>query len=279
MTEITNFDVSAAARRPTFKYWCRKVFYTTGSFWLIGGVIILWEAVARSGSIHAFLLPPLSEALWRATTDLFSGNLSWAIGTTLYRTMAAFILASVCGVVTGLLMARIKVVEWFLEPLIMIGLPMPKIALLPAFMIWFGLFDGSKIMITAFSAVFQVIFTVWLATRNIQRELIWSARSLGASVREIPWQIVMPAALPRVVTALQIALPICLIVELVTEFAMGGEGLGAKMLMASRRADAVGVFAGIIEIGLLGTILIKVMEIVRSRLLKWHIEDDAATIA
>ena len=169
-------------------------------------------------------------------------------------------------------MSRSKWVHWFFDPIVSIGLPIPKIALLPIFMLWFGLYDASKILMVAFSAVFQVIASTWQGTQSVERELIWSARAVGANEREILWEIIARAASPQIITGLQITFPLCLIVVLITEMQMGGLGLGDAMLSAARYAKTAGVFAGIIEIGVVGLCAIKVMEWLRRRLLAWHHE-------
>jgi len=108
--------------------------------------------------------------------------------------------------------------------------------------------------------------------RGVERELLWSARNMGAGERELLWQIALPAALPQIITGLQVALPIALIVAIVTEMFMGGYGLGGAMNTASRFADSRGVFAGIVEIAVIGYALVKGMMLVRRRLLLWHQE-------
>jgi taurine transport system permease protein len=178
----------------------------------------------------------------------------------------------VFGVAIGILISRSKIVHWFFDPIVSIGMPIPKIALLPVFMLWFGLYDASKILMVAFSACFQVIATTWQATQNVERELIWSARAVGARRRDILWEIIMPAASPQIITGLQITFPVCLIVVLITEMQMGGQGLGDAMLSAARYAKTAGVFAGIVEIGFVGICAIKALEWLRRRLLAWHQE-------
>lgn len=88
------------------------------------------------------------------------------------------------------------------------------------------------------------------------------------------WQVVLPAALPQMMTGLQVALPLSLIVAIVTEMLMGGYGLGGTMMTASRFANSPGVFAGIVEIAVVGYALVKTMALVRRRLLLWHPEAD-----
>lgn len=250
----------------------RRAAGSIGPFVTIGVILIAWEVLARTGTVMAFLLPALSTVVTRIATDLLSGQLLYDTAITLYRALLGFSIAAVVGVSLGILISRVAPIRWFFDPLVSIGLPMPKIALLPIFMLWFGLFDMSKILMVAFSASFQIIIATWSATRSVERELIWSAQSLGASNREILWQVILPGAAPQILTGLQVAMPICLIVVLITEMAMGGGGLGHSMLSAARYVDSPGVFAGIVEIGLVGFCVIKTMERVRRRLLMWHPE-------
>jgi ABC-type nitrate/sulfonate/bicarbonate transport system permease component len=90
------------------------------------------------------------------------------------------------------------------------------------------------------------------------------------------WQVMLPAALPQILTGLQVALPLALIVAVVAEMAMGGYGLGGAMITASRFADSRGVFAGIVEIAVVGLCLVKAMALLRVRLLAWHPEAQLA---
>jgi taurine transport system permease protein len=99
---------------------------------------------------------------------------------------------------------------------------------------------------------------------------------MGAGDRELMWQVLLPAALPQVLTGLQVALPLSLIVAVVAEMAMGGYGLGGAMMTAYGFADSRGVFAGIVEIAAVGYCMIKLMSMLRRRLLLWHEESSAA---
>ena len=235
-------------------------------------VALLWEAFARAHIVSEFLLPPFSGVVMRLFEDLFWGDLLTGIALTVYRALAGFAMAAIFGVAAGVLMARVAAMHWLLDPLVSIGLPMPKIAFLPVFILWFGVFDASKILMVAFSAVFPVIVAAAAAADGVDRALLWSARSLGASQRAILWEIALPAASPQIVTGLQVELPISLIVAVVAEMAMGGEGLGGTIMTEMRFADSPGVFAGIIAIAVVGSLLIKTMELVRRRVLVWQAE-------
>jgi taurine transport system permease protein len=154
---------------------------------------------------------------------------------------------------------------------------MPKVAFLPIFMLWFGLYDTSKIALIIFDAMFPVVTATIAAAQGVDRYTLWSARMLGASDRQLLREIIVPAAFPTIMTGLQIALPISLIVGIVTEMIMGGPGLGGSMIAASRFADSPGVFAGIIEIAIAGFCVVKGMAMVRKRLLVWHPEAQEPT--
>jgi ABC-type nitrate/sulfonate/bicarbonate transport system permease component len=235
-------------------------------------LLIAWELSARAQFVSAFLMPAASAVAERIVADTLSGDLLGGLGLTLYRAIAGFALAAAGGIALGITIARISWVRWFFDPLVSIGMPMPKIAFLPVFMLWFGLFDASKILLVAFSAIFPVIVASWSATDSVDQLLIWSARSAGAGERRLLWEIVLPAALPQIMTGLQVALPIALVVTIVCEMAMGGEGLGGSIMKDMRFADSPGVFAGIVEIALAGALLVKAMEVLRRRLLVWHQE-------
>jgi ABC-type nitrate/sulfonate/bicarbonate transport system permease component len=169
-------------------------------------------------------------------------------------------------------MSRVRLAHWFFDPLVSMGFPMPKIAFLPVIILWLGVYDTSKITMIVFDAIFPVIAATMIGIQGVERELLWSARNMGAKEREMLWQVVLPAALPQIMTGLQVSLPLALIVAVVTEMLMGGYGLGGAMITASRFANSPGVFAGIVEIAVVGYVLVKAMALLRRRLLIWHQE-------
>jgi ABC-type nitrate/sulfonate/bicarbonate transport system permease component len=240
-------------------------------------LVLGWEALSRSGAVSTFLLPPSSAVLQRVWDDALSGDLTINLGMTLYRALTGFAIAGIGGVALGILMTRNKFIGWFFDPIVSVGFPMPKIAFLPIFMLWLGLYDVSKISMATFNAIFPVIVATIAAAEGIDRQLLWSARSLGASERQLLREIILPAALPQIMTGLQVALPVSMIVTIVTEMLMGGQGLGGAMIAASRFADSPGVFAGIVEIAIAGLCLVKGIALLRRRLLIWHQEAQAPT--
>jgi ABC-type nitrate/sulfonate/bicarbonate transport system permease component len=242
-------------------------------------LLAAWEVLAHSGVFTHFQLPALSQVIERIWADALSGDLAINTGLTLYRALTAFIICAVGGVVIGMAMSRNVVANWFFDPIVSVGFPMPKIAFLPVVILWLGVFDIAKITIIVIDAIFPVIAATVIAIQGVERELIWSARNMGASKRELLTQIVLPAASPQILTGLQVALPLSLIVAVVAEMLMGGYGLGGAMMTASRFANSTGVFAGIVEIAVVGYCLVKAMALVRRRLLIWHQEGSAPSTA
>ena len=252
--------------------WLRAAGWGVARIFSILALAVAWEVAARSGAFTPYMLPALSAVLERIWSDLITGDLLINTGVTLYRALTGFLIGAVAGIVLGMGICRNRLANWFFDPIISVGFPMPKIAFLPVVMLWLGVYDMSKITMISVEAIFPVVTATIIGIRGVERELLWSARNMGAGERELLWQIALPAALPQIITGLQVALPIALIVAIVTEMFMGGYWLGGAMNTAARFADSRGVFAGIVEIAVIGYALVKGMGLIRRRLLLWHQE-------
>ncbi|SON56692.1 putative aliphatic sulfonates transport permease protein SsuC [Hartmannibacter diazotrophicus] len=276
VTDLTHSTGSKLMQPQKSRPQKRMMSSKTVDFAVQWGVIILlgllWEFGTRYGAINPFLLPSLSsvlERLWQGTMD---GTIPVDILLTLYRALYGFFVAAVIGVPVGILMARSRVVHWLFDPIISVGFPMPKIAFLPIFVLWFDIYDTSKIIMVAFSCFFPIVSATYAGASGIDKWPVWSARSLGAKEREMLWEVYLPLASPMILTGLQVALPVAMITTIVTEMLMGGRGVGGAMIMAGRFADTVGVFTGIVEVLIFGISVVKGLEWLRRRLLVWHPE-------
>jgi ABC-type nitrate/sulfonate/bicarbonate transport system permease component len=242
-------------------------------------LLAAWQWLAQSGTFTPYQLPSFTAVIGRIWDDALTGDLALNAGLTLYRALAGFAICAVLGVAIGMAMSRNAIANWFFDPIVSVGFPMPKIAFLPVIILWLGVYDTAKITMIVFDGIFPVIAATVIAIQGVEKELIWSARNMGASNREVLHQVILPAASPQIITGLQVALPISLIVTVVAEMLMGGYGLGGAMMQAAHFANSTSVFAGIVEIAVIGYVLIKAMALIRRRLLIWHPEANAPATA
>ena len=235
-------------------------------------LVAAWELTVRAGWADPYLLPAPSAVAVKIVQEASEGELMRHAALTVYRGVTGFLIAAALGVALGTLAARNAFCRWLIDPLVSVGFPAPKIALLPIFILWFGLGDASKLTMIVITCIFPVISATCLATSSIDRYLLWSAQNLGVGPRALLWEVVLPAALPQVLTSLQIALPIAFITVIVAEMLTGGGGLGGSMMESTRLADPAGAFANLIVIGILGYAAMKALQWARGRILVWHEE-------
>ena len=203
-------------------------------------LLALWETATRLKLAHPFLLPPLSDVLARLWSDAASGAVFLDLGLTLYRALLGFGIAAAVAVPLGVMMARSAALRWFFDPLISVGFPMPKIAFLPIFILWFDIYDTSKIIMVVFSVLLPDRVRDVAGTRRSTSGRSGRRARWAPSEREMLWEVVLPLALPQIITGLQIALPVGMITTIATEMLMGGRGIGGAMITAGRFADSRG---------------------------------------
>ena len=235
-------------------------------------VLLAWELTVRLGYVNPFLLPAFSDVMVRAADEIVNGDVLLHAGLTVYRAMTGFICAGILGIAIGVLSARNAGCKWFFDPLVSVGFPMPKIAFMAIFILWFGLGDVAKIVMVTLTCVFPIISATYLGCSQVDHYLIWSARNMGTSQRRVLWKVVLPASLPQILNGLQIAFPSSLIVTVVTEMITSGGGLGGYMILSARFALSEKVFVGIVVIAIVGYSLLTLFSHFRRRILAWHAE-------
>ncbi|MDJ1434347.1 ABC transporter permease [Halostagnicola sp. A-GB9-2] len=232
-------------------------------------VLLIWEIVTQLGMIHYYFLPPLSDILVRFFEMTVDGTLIYHGYLTVRRALVGLVIACTLGIVIGVLTARNRIASWFFDPIIEVGYPVPVIALVPVFLFWFGTGDLSKIVLVAIGCFWPVAINVRNATRDVDENLIWSARMMGTSDRQLLRRVIVPASAPGIISGIQIALPISLIITFVFEMVAGGGGLGHIEIQGVRTFDSVQVYATLIAIMILGFALDRGLRQVRFRLLNW----------
>ena len=236
-------------------------------------VLLAWEAVTRAAWVNPYVFPPVSEILIRWVTMFANGTVYVPLWDTLWRALAGLGAAIVVGIPLGLLMGRTRWAEWFFEPLFSFGFPLPKIALIPLYTHWFGLFSLSKVMLIFTDCLFPIVLFTYHGARGLSPIYLWSAQSRGTGRLRLLWRVVLPLSLASIYDGVQVAVVVALLVAVVSEMVSGGSGLGQLMIRAYRFGDVRTAFATLLTISLIGYVLYKAAEWLRRQLLFWHVAE------
>lgn len=207
-------------------------------------LLISWEVAGLADWLPVYLPPP-STILAEASRLLLSGELLYHSYASLKRALLGYVIGASVGVLIGLAAASLRPVEGFVEPLVSLTYPIPKIAALPMVFAWFGLGDLSKIVIISTSIFYPVYIAALAGGRATTKTWIWAARNMGASPSTIIRRVVLPAALPSIFNGLRIGLALSFVVMFVAELVASSEGLGYLVVFAEQgmRFDLVYVAA------------------------------------
>jgi ABC-type nitrate/sulfonate/bicarbonate transport system permease component len=240
--------------------------------------LLAWEALARSGLVNPRLVPRLDAIAHQVVLLLESPQLPVHLGASLVRVVVGFGLAVAAGVPLGVLLARVPFFARAVEPLFSLGYPVPRIALYPLFLFAFGIGHLSKILLVALECLYPIALNTSAGIRAIPLLHIWAAQNMGASRTQIIWKVMAPSAAPYVFSGVRIALPIALIVTVLTEMVSSTEGLGWLILYASASLVQARVFAGIALVAAVGFVLDRGLAALRTRLIFWEKEAVLVTL-
>ena len=231
-------------------------------------LIALWQGIVSFGYAPASLLPPPGLVFVRLAQQLVTSGFLQEIGATLFRLFAGFSIAVVLGVGIGLAAAVNPAVNAVVRPVVRVLAPVPKVALYPALLLLLGFDHASKITLVAADALFPILLSTYYGASMVEQKLIWSAMAAGTPRRQILFKVVLPAAMPSILTGCRIGLVISCIVVFLAEMITSTDGLGHVLVTAARTFQAVDMFVPLITISLLGLILNGLLQAVRSYLLR-----------
>lgn len=236
---------------------------------LIAALLLAWHAIVVHYQMPAYILPaPLSVlmALWRG---LQSGVYLQHLTVTLEETLLGFVAGCALAFFFGTLVALSRTTEYFLYPLIVMFQAMPKVALIPLIIIWFGLGIGSKVVSAALVAFFPLMVNTIVGIRSVEQDRVDLLRSLAASRWQIFWMLQLPNALPYIFAGLEISMIFALIGAIVAELISSQEGLGMVLQSMSYTMDVAGQFSVLLILAVLGLVLNSVVVVIRRRVLFW----------
>lgn len=233
-------------------------------------LITIMEIGTRSGWISALTLPKPSDVLATFRELWESGLLFKHLVPSLSRLAVGAAIGASIGIVVGVLIGLFSYARAGLVPLVAAIFPIPKIALLPLFVIWFGIDETSKYALIAFGTFTPTVVATYGAVDNVDRSLIRMGQSFGLSWFSIVRKIVLPGAMPSILSGLRISFAIAIILLVAAEMLGAEYGIGAYILEAGSLYDLERLFAGVVILSLLGVILSTVIGLIERRLLGWR---------
>jgi len=234
---------------------------------LLLGVIVVWEAVTRIFHVPEFVLPAPSMIV--SVLIAHQRDLGYAAFVTAREVVWGFVLSGVIGAAVALVIARFATFGRALYPLVVLFQNVPKVALAPLFILWFGFDLAPKVVLIVVIAFFPVAINMLVGLQTVDSNLIALMRSVGASRNTILWRIQIPNSLPYLMAGLKVAVTLAVIGAIVGEFAGAQAGLGYMIQFASTQMQTALVFAALVEVSVLGMLFYYVIEWIERRYIDW----------
>jgi NitT/TauT family transport system permease protein len=232
------------------------------------GLLIVWQVATYVFKIESYLLPPPSEIV----LDI-AGN--WRLllghaGITTFEVIVGFILSVLVGVPIAALLTYSSAFERAIYPLIVGSNTVPKVALAPLLLAWFGFGMVPKILIVVLVTFFPIVINSVVGLKSLTPQMLYLARSMGASGPQVFWLFRMPNALPSIFAGLKVASVLSVIGAVVAEFVGADSGLGYAMMMATSDLNIARQFAAILLLSFIGVVFFSLIGMIERLLLPWH---------
>jgi NitT/TauT family transport system permease protein len=214
---------------------------------------LFYEAIARSGYFPAVLMPTLGKIGSTLVTSLLDGSMIAHSMSTMYRVLIGMGMAIVVALPLGILMGRFKPVENFFLPLASALMPIPSLAWVPVFILWFGLGNTVAILIVFYASLFPMLLNVWSGVRAVNPLWLRAAGAMGADEKALFWKVIVPGSSPFIITGVRQAFLRAWIAVIGAEFLAASDwGLGWVIFDAKEFLNAELMLASLIVIGFIG---------------------------
>ncbi|HEV3088017.1 MAG TPA: ABC transporter permease [Candidatus Elarobacter sp.] len=236
-------------------------------------MLSVWQGVSQIKGMAFYISSP--SAIWtRELQWLADGTLLFHTSITLEETVAGFFLGAVAGIAAGFIIGPQRDLGEVLDPFIIALYSIPKVALAPLFIVWFGIGIWMKIILAMVTVFFIVFFNTVAGVRNVDPDLVNAVWLMGGSAREILFKVIVPHALSAALTGVRIAIPYALIGAIVGELIASNRGIGYLVSSAASQFDTAGVFAALIVLTILATILNSLVNVVDRQTSRWKVDAD-----
>jgi NitT/TauT family transport system permease protein len=233
-------------------------------------LLLLWQGASGRLVDSFFISNPLDVGR-RLVDWIADGSLFLHIWATVYATLMGFVAGAVIGVVLGIWLGVSPFTSQLLNPYLNALNALPKVALAPLFVLWFGLGIESKIALAAVLVLFLVFLNTYAGVREVDQDLIDGARLMKATRTQVITKVIIPSAMSWVFAGLKISVPYALIGAVLGEMIAANRGLGYLVQFSGSQFDTAGVFAVLIVIALLAVALNFLVEIVQHRMQQWRV--------
>jgi NitT/TauT family transport system permease protein len=248
----------------SFSPQLRQRLLSTGA---LIGFFVLWEVLCLAGNVSDLILPRPSQIMM---VLLHKMPLLWPHTLqTLYTTLAGFALGVFAGILIGVAIGSSKLAYDVTYPLLVGFSSIPKVAVVPLFVVWFGAGTVPAILTSMVICIFPVVVNVATGLASTEPELEDVLRVLGARKRDILWNVGLPRTLPYLFASLKIAITLSFVGTVLSETVAANKGIGTVMMIASGNFDVPMVFAGLVLLAVMGVILYAVSSLIEGRLTGW----------
>lgn len=261
---------AASGERTPVRNWAENAWAASYRYSPLLLLAIAWELAARLELVSTTALPPLSDVIASWFALLADGDLQTNVGASLFRAFTGLGLAIVIGAVLGIAMAWWKPVNVLLAPLVEIFYPLPKSALIPVTVIWLGFGDSSKILLIFLGCMLPVTIGAFNGARSSEQVMLWSARSMGASRLRVLWDVVVPSALPELLSGIRIALALSFILLVSAELIVAQKGFGYLIGFLGANGSYDAMYAVVLTVAFLGFAADRLYLLIAKRLLIWR---------
>jgi NitT/TauT family transport system permease protein len=269
--------MSAIAEKPRTARPATALMARLGSFLTavvsLLALALVWEIAVRALAVPAYLLPAPSAIVDKVYTDLASGLIIPHFEVTLFEVISGFALAALSGLLLGSVIALVPIIDRIIYPYILVLQTIPKIAVAPLFLIWFGYGVQSKIITAALVGFFPVLVNVTAGLKTTDARRVLYMRALKASALQTFFKVRLPGMLPYFFAGLEVAIIFCIIGAIVGEFIGSSLGLGTLIIQRQGAVDVAGVFSVLFYLSVMGVVLNVLVKACAKRFAFWSHPD------
>ena len=232
--------------------------------------LALWQSVVAGHLVNPNFLPSFTSTIAALYEMARSGELGFNLAISVYRSFVGLLIGSVIGIALGTAMATSRHADRFFGPIVATTYSLPKSALVPLFILWFGIGDTTSIVTVVLACLLPVVVSTYQGIQSVPKVILWSARAMGTPRTLVVWRILLPAASLPILTGIRIALGFCFVLTLSTEMIAAKSGIGKLLFFYGESGAYAFMFGGLLAIILVAYISDRALLAAIHYLLRWH---------